>query len=279
MQPFRPYRNEQTFDFVKAVYGRQPKSQLRLEPSVSSPYSIDIAFIGHEETLVRVPGGSTYAKAIPAGTGAIHGAQQLEFVKVDSSSEFLELQPSLEVRETAANYFRAPSAACFDNIQHVDDQVLWAVACRFRAHAAGGWLLDELEAEELTRTLVGHMICTQLGGRRPRVNDAHLSDSRLAKLRDFVEASIKQPILVKALADVTDRSLYHFIRTFTLTTGMRPHEFVRAIRMERAKEALLLGNRVKDVATAVGYVPGHSFYKAFYRHFGVYPSAFVNSLL
>ena len=279
MQSFRPYRRDHDFGFARAVYGRQPSSKERLEPSIASPYSIDIAFIGHEETWVRGPSGPTYARRIPAGTGGIHGAEHLEFVSVDGSSEFLELQLSLDVREAAAKEFRAPDAAYFDEIQGIDDPVLWAVACRFRAHAIGGWLLDGLEAEELIRTLVGHMVCAHLGGQRSRINDRRLSPVELVKLRDFVEANIKEPIPVKQLADIVDRSLYHFMRTFALTTGMKAHEFVRAIRMERAKEALLLGSQVKDTAMAVGYVPGHSFRKAFYRYFGVRPSAFVKSVL
>lgn len=76
----------------------------------------------------------------------------------------------------------------------------------------------------------------------------------------------------KVLANLTHRSSYHFMRTFTLTTGMRPHQYVKAIRMERAREALLQGNSVKATAIAVGYAPGHSFRKAFYQYFGVRPS-------
>lgn len=278
MQSFKPFRNEQNFDSVRAVYGRQPSSQLRSEPSVSSPYSIDIAFIGHEETLVRVPGGPTYARSIPAGTGGLHGAETLEFVSVDGSSEFLELVPSLEIRKTAANYFKSPDAAHFDEIQDVEDQVLWAVTSRFRANAIGHWHLDSLEAEELIRTLVGHLICARLGGRLPRTNDSRLSTYVLTELRDYIEAYIKEKITVNKLAKVAKRSPYHFMRTFTLTTGMKPHDFVRAVRMERAKEALLAGRRIRDVSAAVGYVPGHSFRKAFRQHFCIDPSTFVNTI-
>ena len=279
MQAFRPYRYEQNFGCVKAVYGRQPSSKERLEPSVSSPYSIDIAFIGHEKTWVRVPNGTTYARTIPAGTGGMHGYEHLEFVSVDGSSEFLELVPSLEVRETAAHEFKAPDAVHLDEIQGINDSVLWAVTSRFRAHAMGGWCLDVLEAEELIRTLTGHLICTQLGGQLPRSNDSRLSVRTLAEIRDYIEAFIKRSIPVKALAQVPNRSPHHFMRTFTATTGMKPHEFVRAIRMERAKELLLIGHPVKYAATAVGYFPGHSFRKAFYRYFGVHPSTFVKSIL
>lgn len=278
MQHLKPFRHEQDFGFVKAVYGRKPPTQVFLEPCVSSPHSIDIAFIENQETLVRMPNGPTYARKIHAGTGGMHGSEPLEFVSIKGSSEFLELLPSQEVRTTAANYFKAPSVADFDELQNVKDQVLWMVASRFRAHAIGQWPLSELEAEELIRLLTGHLICTQLGGSLPRINDSRLSAHTLAEIRDYIEAEIKSPIPVKALAQVANRSPYHFMRTFTLTTGMKPHDFVRAVRMERAKEALLSGKSVKEVAIAVGYAPGHSFRTAFRQYFGVSPSKFSSTV-
>ncbi|MGF1513435.1 MAG: helix-turn-helix domain-containing protein [Elainellaceae cyanobacterium] len=100
----------------------------------------------------------------------------------------------------------------------------------------------------------------------------------MAELRDYVETSIKAPISVKNLAGVAHRSQYHFMRTFTLTTGMKPHEFVRAVRMGRAKAALLSGARVKAAAIAVGYRPGRSFRSAFHRYFGMHPSTFTTAV-
>ena len=276
--PMRPFRREQIFSSVRAVYGRQPTSSKRSEPSISAPHSIDFAFLGHEATLVRVPGQPTYRRNIPAGTGGMHGYELLEFVEVEGASEFVELSPALEIRKAAAEYFKAPDAITLDEIQAVDDQVLWAVSSRFRAHAMGGWPLNDLEAESLMRSLIGHLACIYLGGQRPRTNDSRLCAKTLSELRDYIEAFIANPISVKSLAGVVNRSPYHFMRTFALTTGMKPHEFVRAIRMERAKEALLSGARVKEVAIAVGYVPGHRFRNAFHRYFGTHPSTFVDTV-
>ena len=274
----KPFRHERRFASVRAVYGRQPSYEERLEPLVSAAHSIDFAFIGNKETLVRMPGKSTYVRDIPAGTGGMHGCEPLEFVRVEEASEFVELSPSLKIRATAADYFKAPDAVYFDEIQNVNDQVLWSVASRFRAHAMGGWLLNSLEAEVLIYSLVGHLICTRLGGRRRRINDSRFSPGTLSELRDYVESSIQDPISVKSLAEVAHRSPYHFMRTFRLTTGLKPHEFVRAVRMERAKEALLSGAKVQATATAVGYAPGHSFRKAFRRYFGMNPSVFTDAI-
>ena len=279
MHSLKPYRHEQNFGSVRAVYGRQPSCHKGEQPCISEPHSIDIAFLENKETLVRRLNGPTYARHIRAGTGGLHGGEPLEFVSVRGSAEFLELVPSLEIRTTAADYFRAPSAVHFDAIEDIEDQVLWAVSSRFRAHVLQGWLLNETEAEELIRTLVGHLICSRLGGRLPRNNDSRLSARSLADIRDYVEASLQEKITVSKLAEVANRSTHHFMRTFSLTTGMKPHEFVRAIRMERAKEAIIAGRRVKDAAKTVGYVPGHSFREAFCRYFGVLPSNYSETVL
>lgn len=271
----KPYRHEQDFGPVRVVYGRQPSTAERLEPSISATHCIDLAFIGHTNTLVRGPSGPTYARTIPAGTGGMHGGELLEFVRVEGPSEYMELSPSPAVRKAAADYYRAPGAIDFAEIPGIDDRVLWSAAVRFRAHAMGGWPLDTLEAETLIRSLVGHLACTHLGGRRPRVNDSRLSSPVLTELRDYIEASIATPIAVTDLARLAHRSPYHFMRTFALTTGMKPHQYVRAIRMERAKAALLQGASVRATARSVGYVPGHSFRRAFHQYFGMHPSAFV----
>ncbi|MEL6223056.1 MAG: AraC family transcriptional regulator [Cyanobacteria bacterium J06627_8] len=275
----KPYRYEQNFGSVVAVYGRQPSSKARLEPTISALNCIDFAFIGHTGTLVRLEDGPTFARHIPAGTGGIHGDARMEFVQVDGPSEFIELVPSPDIRLLAANNFKAPDAVNFDEIQQVDDQVLWAVASRFRAHAMGGWTIDTLEAEVLILGLVGHLMCRYLGGKRPRVNERRLPAKTLTQLRDYIEASLDQSISVTDLAQVAHRSPYHFMRTFTSTTGIKPHQFVQAIRMERAKKVLLNGASVKMAARTVGYVPGHSFRKTFYQYFGMQPSVFAKAIL
>lgn len=274
----KPYRYEQDFGNVTVVYGRQPSTRERSEPSIAKPHSIDIGFIGHERTLVRQPGGPVYARKIPAGTGGMHGFEPLEFVYVEGPSEYLELLPSLSVRTDAAAEFNSSAAISFDEIQDVDNLVLWTVATRFRAHAMGGWPLEPLAADVLIRCVVSHLVCTRLGGQPPRINDARLSSSVLNQLRDYIEANIQTNITLQNLATLAHCSPYHFIRMFTRTTGINPHEFVQSIRMERAKEALLSGAKVKSAALAVGYVHGHSFRKAFHRYFGTLPSLLLKAI-
>lgn len=271
----KPFRYQMDFDCARIVYGRQPASPEWTEPSISAPYSIDIAFTANEHTLVRRASGPAFVRAIPAGTGGLHGEEPVEFLHVPGPSEYLEIQPSLSVRTSVSNEFKSAAALHFDEVQGVKDQVLWAVAARFRAHATGGHPLDPLEADVLVRTLVGHLVCERLDGRRSRVNDRRLTSKTLTRLRDYVDAHLTDEIGVADLARVSHRSTYHFIRSFSLTTGMTPYDYVRAIRMETAKNNLVAGDRVKEAAQKSSYAAGANFRKTFHRHFGVNPSRFI----
>lgn len=259
------------------VYGRQPSTSLRDAPSISEPHSIDLAFLGHERTWIRRAGGPVEPRRIAPGTGGLHGGDAVEFVAVCGPSEYVELTPSEAVRADAAEHFRAPAVRAFDEIPGVEDAVLWAVAARFRGHATGGAPIDALGAEALIRTLVARLAVSRLGGRPPRVNDHRLSTATLARVRARVEARIAEPVTIADLAAVAHQSPYHFMRMFARTTGVRPHAFVRAVRMERARGALLAGASVAEAARGVGYAGGHSFRMAFRQCFGVLPSAYVRS--
>src|SRR2546423_517611 len=76
------------------------------------------------------------------------------------------------------------------------------------------------------------------------------------------------------VAGVATQSPFHFARAFKTTTGLAPHQFVTARRVDRAK-ALLLGSKasVVDAAHAVGLSNVSHFRRVFRAHLGVSPGA------
>jgi AraC-like DNA-binding protein len=74
-------------------------------------------------------------------------------------------------------------------------------------------------------------------------------------------------------------SLYHFIRTFNSAFGQTPHEFRTQIRIEKAKELLIIGNHsITDICMELGYSSVGSFSSLFMKHSGVPPSTFRRNL-
>ncbi|MEM8551207.1 MAG: helix-turn-helix domain-containing protein, partial [Pseudomonadota bacterium] len=78
-----------------------------------------------------------------------------------------------------------------------------------------------------------------------------------------------------ALADVAAVSRHHFARMFALATGMTPHAFVAARRIERAAESIRAGASVAQAAAGVGYAFGHRFRAAFSAQFACPPSRYA----
>ena len=102
-----------------------------------------------------------------------------------------------------------------------------------------------------------------------------LSDARLARVVDFVEAHIDEPLTVGELAGVACVSAFHFGRCFRAATGETPHRYVMGRRVERAK-ALLLAEPALDVtsvALATGFASQSHLSEVFRARVGAPPGA------
>lgn len=93
----------------------------------------------------------------------------------------------------------------------------------------------------------------------------------IAAIRDAEEAP--------ALADLAAQAGYspaHFQRVFTRATGLSPAAYARALRLERAGEALSAGESVTEAIYAAGYSGPSRFYAASEGRMGMSPSAWRN---
>lgn len=102
-----------------------------------------------------------------------------------------------------------------------------------------------------------------------------LDDRRVDRVTQYVDAHLDGDLRVGKLADVAASSSHHFARMFFLATGLSPHAFVAARRMERAAEALRAGRCAAQAAASVGYASGHRFRAAFAAQFALAPSRYA----
>ena len=93
----------------------------------------------------------------------------------------------------------------------------------------------------------------------------------IALLRD-AESSVP----LEHLAALTGYSPTHFQRVFKRAVGLSPAAFHRALRMERAAEALSSGGRVTDAVYEAGFGAPSRFYEASGERLGMAPSAWAN---
>jgi AraC-like DNA-binding protein len=97
--------------------------------------------------------------------------------------------------------------------------------------------------------------------------------AKLDKVMKYFHANIDAKLDVEQLADMANMSTSTFHRNFKYLTASSPIQYVKKLRLNRARELLQdHGIKVKQAAAQVGYESPHQFSREFTRYFGVSPS-------
>lgn len=117
----------------------------------------------------------------------------------------------------------------------------------FRALRIGTAMAKELSSAVINPIYLDALI-TVLGVHIVRTYSAHkvtkpMKQTRLAgyhekRIREYIHQNLAENLTIVSMASVVQTSPSHFIRAFTLTFGMPPHQYLTKIRLEEA-EALL----------------------------------------
>jgi AraC family transcriptional regulator len=93
---------------------------------------------------------------------------------------------------------------------------------------------------------------------------------------EYIEEHLDAELTLDHLAGVAHLSPYHFARLFKNSTGLPPHQYVIARRVERAKDLLRGKDRfpLVDIAAEVGFSSQSHFTRHFKRLVGVTPKHF-----
>lgn len=136
-------------------------------------------------------------------------------------------------------------------------------------------LLAEAAQRERGMRLAVQALAVMIGVRLLRTVDREsvsracrtLSAGRLRRVEAFAEANLDQPLDLLALASVAALSPSHFARAFRATTGVPPHRWLMALRVERAK-AMILNTRlpIVEIALACGFASQSHMNDVFRRH-------------
>ena len=148
-----------------------------------------------------------------------------------------------------------------------------AVDAELTAGGAGG----RLAAESLANVLAVHLIRYVLAPRRPeRGRDGTLPRAKLRAVVEHIEEHLDASPTLEQMAAVARLSPYHFARQFKKATGLPPHQYVLARRIERAKQLLQAGTGLSlaEVAAQNGFSDQSRFSRHFKRLVGVTPGRF-----
>ena len=102
---------------------------------------------------------------------------------------------------------------------------------------------------------------------------------RIVQAKLFIDSNYAERIDAGEIADEACYSKFHFIRTFKSIYGKTPHQYLTAVRVEKAKGLLEDGGSVTEVCFAVGFDSLGSFTGLFKRRAGVTPSEYQRQRL
>src|SRR5262245_37439955 len=150
---------------------------------------------------------------------------------------------------------------------------MWTVDAELTAGGAGG----PLAAESLANVLAVHLLRHVLAPRQPaRRRDGTLPRAKLRAVVEYIEEHLDAGPSLEQLAAVARLSPYYFARQFKRATGLPPHQYVIARRVEWAKQLLQTGSdfSLAEVAAHAGFSDQSQFSYHFKRLVGVTPGQF-----
>ena len=157
-------------------------------------------------------------------------------------------------RLTIVPYFTAP------------DPLLHHIALVLQAALEGESIVGKLYVQSLADALVVHFL-RRYGTARYSLGEVSggLSPYKLRRTTAYIKAHLEQELSLATLAAVGEMSPAHFSRLFKHATGLAPHQYVIACRMEQAKRLLAETDMsLSEIALQVG-CSDHSHFTALFR--------------
>jgi AraC-like DNA-binding protein len=135
-------------------------------------------------------------------------------------------------------------------------------------------LTDERRARALARQTVREMLYLVLEGPYGDSLRALAGGpiGQLAHVLRYMSARYADRLSVGALAEMAHMSIPTFHQHFKATTATSPLQYMKSLRLTRARQMLQAGDKVKTVAHDVGYESESQFSREYRRFFGFPPS-------
>lgn len=100
----------------------------------------------------------------------------------------------------------------------------------------------------------------------------------MQRVLDCIEAHLDDNLRIEKLAAEAGLSLFHFVRTFSATFHVTPHQYVQARRAARAKALLAKRMTPSDAAAAAGLTDQSHLNRWFKRTYGVTPAQYQQQI-
>lgn len=134
--------------------------------------------------------------------------------------------------------------------------------------------VDEALEAETRLAFVAERIRTSLGRPAPAMPGVPGLDLA-EQLRAYLDANLFEPVTMAAVAQRLDASPTQLARAFAGAFGIAPHAYVVGRRLDAARDRILAGQPLADVATDVGFYDQAHLSRRFKRFLGTTPGRFA----
>lgn len=93
-------------------------------------------------------------------------------------------------------------------------------------------------------------------------------------VKDYINENYSEDINLDDIADYISFSKYYLSKLFKEVEGINYKDYLIKVRMEEAKKRLKSGDKIKVVASEVGYSDRNYFSRAFKKYTGISPGKF-----
>jgi AraC family transcriptional regulator len=215
----------------------------------------------------------------PAGSISLMRAGNSARVRSSGCNDELHifLEPGLVGRVAAEAFGLDPARLVVPPLDGLELPQLRAAMSAVDAELTAGGAGGRLAAESLANVLAVHLIRHVLTPRQPaRRRAGTLPRARLRAVVAYIEEHLDAGPTLEQMAAVARLSPNYFVSQFKRATGLPPHQYVIARRVERAKELLQGAGDLSlaEVAAHVGFSDQSQFSHHFKRLLGVTPGQF-----
>jgi AraC-like DNA-binding protein len=157
------------------------------------------------------------------------------------------------------------------------DQDLLGVVLRF-LRAVGTGTDRRVLAPLYLQEMVYRVLQREQYARLLSLAAAESASNPVSAVLEYVRGHLSEPLTVADMADLVRLSPSAFAHLFRDVTGRSPYQFVKEMRLDRARELLVDGDlTVARISKEVGYASVSHFISEFRGRFGVTPRAYYDA--
>ena len=210
-------------------------------------------------------------KMLPINTGQSHGpaedAQVDGFICMSCEREYMQEISDSVFSSTNINFQNRP----FD--VKSDLMVLFSF---FAEESLGKQIGYQFLQENLANMILAYIFRNANSNMlEPDILNKNHDSKKIKKVELFLREQYNSEFSLGEVARIAGLSPYHFIRIFKVQTGKTPYEFLLDVRIDKAKEFLLLKEKnVTDVCISCGFNNPSHFSSIFRKRVGISPTEY-----